>query len=132
MFKKIICLILFLNFQFAFSKTTMVAHKGSWKDHQYPQNTMVAMERALNDGFQGIELDVQITKDGQFILAHDDKLKRVTNCKGKVSQKMLQDLIKCKNVLHIVTDILDNLCTVWLIYAVDPIKCFKSVACSEL
>ncbi|MFT6067863.1 MAG: glycerophosphoryl diester phosphodiesterase [Bacteriovoracaceae bacterium] len=94
---KIAFTILFLMFSFlGHSKTLMVSHKGVWKNHVYAQNTMESLEQALNNGFRGIEFDVHLTADKKLVLAHDIGLKRVTNCKGKVTEKTLSALLKCK------------------------------------
>lgn len=90
-----ITIILLLSSQVT-AKTLMVSHKGVWKDHIYAQNTLQSLEQALINGFEGIEFDVMLTKDKKLILAHDTSLKRVTNCKGKVFEKTLEALSRCK------------------------------------
>jgi glycerophosphoryl diester phosphodiesterase len=41
-----------------------------------PENSLAAFERAVECGY-GIELDVQLTRDGELVVFHDDKLKRM-------------------------------------------------------
>jgi len=54
------------------------AHRG---DHRHaPENTIPAFEEAIENGADGIELDVTQTKDGRLIVVHDDNLERVTGC----------------------------------------------------
>jgi len=90
-------LILFFALSFGLeAKTLMVSHKGIWKDHIYAQNTFEALEQALKNGFKGIEFDVLLTKDQRLVLAHEASLKRVSNCKGKIQEKNLSELLKCK------------------------------------
>ncbi len=91
----VISLLFLLISQISFGETLWVAHKGTWKDFIYPQNTEQALERALQKGFKGIEFDVQSTKDGVFVLGHDDGLTRVTNCKGKISEKIFAEIQNC-------------------------------------
>jgi glycerophosphoryl diester phosphodiesterase len=91
----LITLILLFSFE-GLSETLMVSHKGIWKDHIYAQNTLESLNQALENGFEGIEFDVMLTKDKKLILAHDSSLKRVTNCKGKVVEKTLEELSRCK------------------------------------
>ena len=48
------------------------AHRGF--SGRYPQNTMLAFQKALESGCDGIELDVQLTKDGEVVIIHDEYL----------------------------------------------------------
>ena len=43
-------------------------------------------------GVDGIELDVQLTKDGQLVVIHDEKIDRTTDGKGYVKDYMLNEL----------------------------------------
>ncbi len=45
---------------------------------------MAAFKKAFKDGADGIELDVQLSKDGVPVIIHDEKLDRTTNRKGYV------------------------------------------------
>ena len=47
-----------------------LAHRG-YSD-LFPENTMSAFEKAAHSSFEGIETDVQMTKDGILVLLHDD------------------------------------------------------------
>ncbi|MCM2678447.1 glycerophosphodiester phosphodiesterase [Echinimonas agarilytica] len=60
------------------------AHRGASGDH--PENTLIAIERAIEFGADGIEIDVQLA-DGQVMVFHDRWLHRTTNGYGR-----LQDL----------------------------------------
>lgn len=46
------------------------AHRGF--SGKYPENTMLAFEKAIELGADGIELDVQLTKDGVPVIIHDE------------------------------------------------------------
>ncbi|HWO76213.1 MAG TPA: glycerophosphodiester phosphodiesterase [Bacillus sp. (in: firmicutes)] len=86
--------------------TLIFAHRGSSKSE--PENTMPAFKKALKDGADGIELDVQLTKDGEVVVIHDEKVDRTTNGKGYVKDYSLQELQKLHvksqfPVLHKVT-----------------------------
>lgn len=63
-------------------KTLIYAHRGSSSTH--PENTMEAFEAALCAGADGIEFDVQLTKDGVPVIIHDETVDRTTNGKGFV------------------------------------------------
>lgn len=48
----------------------MLGHRGARAFE--PENTIAAFRRAIEDGADGVELDVRLTSDGQTVLAHDD------------------------------------------------------------
>ncbi|MGG6314502.1 glycerophosphodiester phosphodiesterase [Paenibacillus macerans] len=50
------------------------AHRGA--AGYYPENTMLSFAKALELGATGIETDVQMTKDGELVLIHDETLQR--------------------------------------------------------
>ena len=56
------------------------AHRGA-RGHA-PENTMAAFQTALEMGADGIELDVQLTKDGKVMVCHDHALERTSNGAG--------------------------------------------------
>lgn len=58
------------------------AHRGS--SGEAPENTMAAFRLALEQGAQGIELDVQLTADGRLVVIHDETLDRTTSGSGLV------------------------------------------------
>ena len=66
------------------------AHRGY--SGKYPENTMLAFREAEKVGADGIELDVQLTKDGQIVIIHDETLNRTTNGKGYVKDYTLAEL----------------------------------------
>jgi|GEM_PF-5170263 len=95
-------LLLATSLSFDSNATVMVAHKGQWKDFIYPQNSLQSLQAAVDAGFRGIEFDLHMSKDGDLILSHDEGLKAVSNCKGKVKDTLTQDLKNCildKNTL---------------------------------
>ncbi len=57
-----------------------------------PENTLSSFYLGLLQGANGIETDVQMTKDGELVLFHDDTLDRVSNGKGKLSDYTLKEL----------------------------------------
>lgn len=66
------------------------AHRGF--SASYPENTMLAFEKAIETGCAGIELDVQLTRDGEIVVIHDETVDRTTNGKGKVRDYSLGEL----------------------------------------
>ena len=54
---------------------------------------MMSFKLGLEQGANGIETDVHVTKDGVAVLFHDDTLDRVTNGKGKVTDYTYDELL---------------------------------------
>ena len=70
------------------------AHRGA--SEYAPENTMSSFYLGLLQGANGIETDVQRTRDGKLVLFHDDTLDRVTDGSGAVSDYTLAELRKLK------------------------------------
>ncbi len=68
------------------------AHRGF--SGKYPENTLLAYEKALDEGVDGIELDVQLTADGELVIMHDEKVDRTTDGKGLLASYTLKKLKK--------------------------------------
>lgn len=68
------------------------AHRGLYeKDQSVPENTLRAFERAVEHGY-GVELDVQLSKDGAVVVFHDDFVDRETTYSGRVDSFTLEEL----------------------------------------
>ncbi len=69
------------------------AHRGC--SFRYPENTLAAFKAAADiEGLKGIELDVQLTADGEVIVYHDEKLKRLFGTDKKIVELTYDDLKK--------------------------------------
>jgi len=68
----------------------VIGHRGASADA--PENTIAAFELALEQGADGIELDVHLTADGQPVVIHDFTLERTTDGAGPVSGRLLREL----------------------------------------
>ena len=71
-------------------KIRMIAHRGL--SLLAPENTLPAYELAGKYGYYGAECDIHETKDGEFVLLHDDTLERMTNGSGKPEHYSLDEL----------------------------------------
>lgn len=70
------------------------AHRGLHKrDKSVPENSIAAFERASAKGY-GMELDVQLSKDGEVVVFHDDTLNRVCGVDSRVDEKTYAELKK--------------------------------------
>jgi glycerophosphoryl diester phosphodiesterase len=72
--------------------TKVFAHRGA--SGYEPENTLKAFKEAYEEGADGIELDVQLSKDGKVMIMHDEKLSRVTGKKGWLKDYMAADLVR--------------------------------------
>jgi glycerophosphoryl diester phosphodiesterase len=71
-------------------KTMIQAHRGASVFHS--ENTLEAFSLAIEQGADGIELDVHLSKDGEIVVAHDARLERVSNGKGFINDHTLEEL----------------------------------------
>lgn len=68
----------------------VVAHRGY--SGKYPENTMLAFEKAVEAKADEIELDVQLTKDGELVVFHDEMIDRTTNGNGLLLSYNLKEI----------------------------------------
>lgn len=72
--------------------TEIFAHRGA--SGYAPENTLEAFRLAMEQGADGIELDVHLTKDGEVVVIHDETLDRTSNGHGNVRDYTLEELKK--------------------------------------
>jgi len=68
----------------------VIAHQGG--DGLWPGDTMYAYENAVKIGADVLEMDAHITKDGQIVLMHDEKVDRTTDGTGLIEDLTLNQL----------------------------------------
>lgn len=68
----------------------IAAHRAQWRE--YPENSLAAIDAAIEDGAEVIELDVMRTKDGHLVLMHDTTVNRTTNGSGAVADLTLEQI----------------------------------------
>lgn len=69
------------------------AHRGC--SQRYPENTMLAFQKASEiKKLVGIELDIQLTKDNEIVVIHDERIDRTTEGVGYVKDFTLHELKK--------------------------------------
>ena len=74
------------------SEVKVLGHRGYRA--KYPENTLLAFDKAFEAGAHGIECDVQKCRDGYYIIIHDDKIDSVSDQSGRVADMTLSDLKK--------------------------------------
>ena len=103
---ELICLYLFMIMPRIFGQPkkgpfmgVLYAHRGLHdNDGGIPENSMKAFKRAVESGY-GIELDVQLTKDGVPVIFHDFTLERMCGVSGKLENLTYEQLTKL-TLLH--------------------------------
>ena len=73
-------------------RTLVWAHRGA--SGYAPENTLEAFQKAIDLKADGIELDVQMTKDGQLVIIHDETVNRVSDGRGWVKDFTLEEIKK--------------------------------------
>ena len=72
------------------NKILKIGHRGA-KGFE-PENTIIAFQKAIDLGCDGIELDVHLSLDNEIMVIHDETIDRTTNGKGFVNQMNLSEL----------------------------------------
>lgn len=73
------------------NKINLIAHRGF--SCQAPENTIAAVEKAAEYGFDTVEIDVRQTADSVWVVSHDADIKGMTDKSGKISSYTYYDLI---------------------------------------
>jgi len=66
------------------------AHRGC--SYRYPENTLSAFREASRYEITGIELDIQLSKDREIMVIHDERVDRTTDGSGHVKDMTLWEL----------------------------------------
>lgn len=72
------------------SEPGLISHRGLGFGH--PENSLAAIGAAMENGVQGVEIDLRTTADGHIVLLHDPQLERTTTGKGLVRGKKWSEL----------------------------------------
>lgn len=68
-------------------------HRGYYDNKDIAENSMEAFQKCIDKGY-GIELDVQLSKDKQVVVFHDDSLKRMCNSDLIIKETTYEDLLR--------------------------------------
>ncbi|MFL6129573.1 MAG: glycerophosphodiester phosphodiesterase [Mycobacteriales bacterium] len=72
------------------ARPLVVAHRGS--SYALAEHTLGAYLRAVDEGADGLECDVRLTRDGHLVCVHDRRVDRTSSGRGVVSEFDLDDL----------------------------------------
>lgn len=68
----------------------VIAHRADWRGA--PENSIQAIENSIRMGVDMVEIDIQRTADGQFVLMHDPTLDRMSTGKGRIADYTLEQI----------------------------------------
>lgn len=68
----------------------VIAHRADWRGA--PENSVQGIENAIRMGVDMVEVDIQRTRDGHFIVMHDRTLDRTSTGKGRIADYTLAEL----------------------------------------
>lgn len=74
------------------TQTLILAHRGA--SGYAPENTIAAFKKAISLGADGIETDVQLSKDNEIVLIHDESVDRTTDGRGYIKDLTLKEIKK--------------------------------------
>lgn len=72
-------------------------HRGCRGKENPPENSLAAFKAAIDQGADGVEMDIFLTGDKHLVVFHDDTLERMTEGKGNITSFSLAEL----NKLHL-------------------------------
>ncbi|MCQ2519689.1 MAG: glycerophosphodiester phosphodiesterase [Lachnospiraceae bacterium] len=112
----------------------MYAHRGL-HDKEVPENSLQAFRLAKENGY-GVELDVQMTRDGKLVVFHDGTLDRMCKIDGKLKDYTYEELSKFRlinkngvtteELIPLFSDVLETLEGVDIICEIKPDNGFKN------
>ena len=68
----------------------LIGHRGA--PTQITENTVPSFQKAIDQGAEGIEFDIRLSKDNQLVVFHDADLKRLSNQTEKIKKLTLAEL----------------------------------------
>lgn len=78
---------------------SLIAHRGGVVDASTPENSMIALKKAIERGYSRIEIDVRLSKDSILVTNHDLNLVRYYGTDKMVSELTFNELKKLRGTL---------------------------------
>jgi glycerophosphoryl diester phosphodiesterase len=73
-----------------YQKVMVIGHRGA--AGEAPENTLASFQLALEQGADGIELDIHLSKDGEIMVCHDPTIDRTTNGNGYIVEMDAEEI----------------------------------------
>ena len=77
------------------------------------ENTLASFKRAIEEGADGVELDVRPTLDNRLVVSHDNSLKRVYGIERKVEDTTFEELRRIAPEVPLLSEVFDTIGSVW-------------------
>lgn len=81
-----------INKIFQENKIFIAAHRGY--SAKYPENTLLAFNKAIDQQVDMLEFDLRLSKDGEVMIIHDETVDRTTNGSGRIEELTVDELKK--------------------------------------
>lgn len=81
----------------------VVAHRGGGLAEGktlYPENSLASLAGSIRAGAEIVEIDIQKSRDGAYVVFHDSYLDRTSTCKGRLAERTLAELKTCRLVIE--------------------------------
>jgi glycerophosphoryl diester phosphodiesterase len=72
-------------------QTLVFAHRGG--GFYAPDNSLLGAEQSMAKGYDGVDMDAQLTADGRLVIYHDLSVDRLTEGTGRVTDKTLKEML---------------------------------------
>ena len=76
-------------------KVWVMTHRSHTTDHSIPENSVAAVNAAIQAGADVIETDTHRTRDGQIVISHDESLDKHSNGSGSIPGLTLKEIKRC-------------------------------------
>ncbi len=76
----------------SFDRVVAIAHRGG--SALRPENTILAFDHAVSLGVDGLECDVQLSRDDEVVVIHDPTVQRTTDGTGAVRDFTADELAR--------------------------------------
>jgi glycerophosphoryl diester phosphodiesterase len=86
----------------SFDRVVAIAHRGG--SALRPENTLIAFDHAVSLGVDGLECDVQLSRDGEVVVIHDPTVERTTDGTGAVKDLTADELARLDAAAHFGAD----------------------------
>lgn len=93
------------------NKVYVLGHRGSPLRER--ENTILSFKRAMEEGADGVELDVHPTLDHYLVVSHDNSLKRVFGIDKKVEDMTFDEIRKIAPEVPLLSEVFDAIGPVW-------------------